>query len=449
MHDKDRRLFIGSVRDVSDRKAVELKFKQSEERLRFSQNFAGIASWEWNIQNDSLVWSDGVEHMFGLAEKSQRCIYSDYLDSVHPEDRGYVIDAMYGCIDEGVFFDVEHRIILPDQSVRWIHIRGNVVRDQKDHAVRMLSVVQDVTQRKEEGLQLENAYAELYESNNKLKEAQNQLLQSEKMASIGQLAAGVAHEINNPVGYISSNIGSLKKYLDDLISLLDAYEQAEEGIVMDDMKEKILKLKSEIEMEYLKDDIKELIEESLEGVSRVKKIVQDLKDFSHVDEAEWQWSDLHKGLDSTLNIVNNEIKYKAEVVKEYGDIPEVECLVSQLNQVFMNLLVNAAHAIEERGKIFIKTEVRDGGVAIEITDTGKGMPKEVQKRIFDPFYTTKPVGKGTGLGLSLSYGIMEKHHGFIIVESEEGKGTTFTMWLPISQEDVLMEQDVEIWTSNG
>jgi signal transduction histidine kinase len=168
---------------------------------------------------------------------------------------------------------------------------------------------------------------------------------------------------------------------------------------------------------------------------RVTKIVKDLKDFSHVDAGdEWQLADLHQGLDSTLNIVWNEIKYKCEVKKEYGALPEIECLPSQLNQVFMNMLINAGHAIEERGTIVIRTGTADGQVWVEFEDSGKGIAPEHIGKIFDPFFTTKPVGKGTGLGLSLSYGIVHKHKGRIEVRSAPGRGTTFRVWLPERQE---------------
>jgi len=268
----------------------------------------------------------------------------------------------------------------------------------------------------------------------KLHDAQNQLLQSEKMASIGQLAAGVAHEINNPIGYVNSNLGTLEKYLADMFTMLAAYEQAEPLLAADPGKAAGIKaLRDKLDIDFLKEDVVALMKESEEGISRVKKIVQDLKDFSHVDESEWQWVDLHKGLESTLNVVWNEIKYKAEVVKEYGELPEVECLPSQLNQVFMNLLVNAAHAIEERGTITLRSGTRNGEAWVEVADTGKGIPPEILTRIFDPFFTTKPVGKGTGLGLSLSYSIVQKHHGRIEVESEVGVGTTFRICLPVKQ----------------
>ncbi|WP_236860601.1 ATP-binding protein [Candidatus Reidiella endopervernicosa] len=174
--------------------------------------------------------------------------------------------------------------------------------------------------------------------------------------------------------------------------------------------------------------------ESEEGVIRVKKIVQDLKDFSHAGEDEWQWADIHQGIDSTLNIVHNEVKYKAEVIKEYGDLPRIECIIVQLNQVIMNMLVNAAHSIEERGTITVRTGTEREGVWVEIEDTGKGMDEETQRRIFDPFYTTKPVGKGR-VSVFRSYSIIQKHNGTISVESELGSGTKFRIWLPESQSE--------------
>jgi signal transduction histidine kinase len=268
----------------------------------------------------------------------------------------------------------------------------------------------------------------------KLEDIHSQLLQSEKMASIGQLAAGIAHEINNPIGYVYSNLGTLEKYVLDIFSLLDRYEQAEVSITDPEALQRLQADKKKLDVEFVKTDLRALMDESKEGIVRVKTIVQNLKDFSHSGATdEWHFADLHKGLDSTLLIVNNEIKYKADVVKEYGDIPDVECLLSQLNQVFMNLLVNAAHAIEERGTITIRTGVEGSEVWVEIADTGHGIPPENLKKIFEPFFTTKPVGKGTGLGLSVSYGIVQKHHGRLEVQSEVGKGSAFRVWLPLKQ----------------
>ncbi len=267
----------------------------------------------------------------------------------------------------------------------------------------------------------------------KLEEAQAQLLQSEKMAAIGQLAAGVAHEINNPVGYVNSNFASLESYVKDLFSLIEAYNRDLPSLQDAAFRARIEQANRELDYEFLRSDIFDLVRESREGLERVKRIVQDLRDFSHVDSADWQVVDLHKGLDSTLNVVWNEVKFKAEVVKQYGELPDVECIGSQLNQVFMNLIVNAAHAIPNRGTIWLETGTRDDWVFVRVRDDGCGIPPENLKRLFEPFFTTKPVGSGTGLGLSVSYNIVSKHHGRIEVESEPGKGTAFTVWLPVRQ----------------
>lgn len=282
---------------------------------------------------------------------------------------------------------------------------------------------------------------DLKEVNSKLSDAQSKLIQSEKLASIGQLAAGVAHEINNPIGFIFSNFGTLEQYLEDLFQMLDAYEQAEASVSDGAALARIRSLKADLDIDYLKEDIPNLMRESRDGIQRVRKIVQDLKDFSRVDaRQEWESVDLHAGIDSTLNIVNNEIKYKADVVKHYGALPEVQCLPSELNQVFMNLLVNAAHAITaERGTITISTGVDGPNVWVEVADTGAGIAQENLKRIFDPVFTTKPVGKGTGLGLSLSYGIVQKHSGRMEVHSELGVGTRFRVTLPIKHEEAATQ----------
>lgn len=276
---------------------------------------------------------------------------------------------------------------------------------------------------------------ELSSLNEQLKLTQEQLMQSDKLASIGQLAAGIAHEINNPIGYIFSNIAALEKYLNDLFSMLDFYESIENHITSSKIKEEIQKRKSEVELAYLKEDIPDLMAQSKDGIDRVRKIVQSLKDFSHADtNQEWQWVNIHHGIDSTLNVINNEVKYKADIVKQYGVIPDVECLPSQLNQVIMNLVVNASHAMsdDKRGTIIIKTSVENEQVKIEVSDNGSGIPEHVVNRIFEPFFTTKPVGKGTGLGLSLSYGIIKKHRGEIMVATKIGEGTTFTITLPVT-----------------
>jgi len=370
-------------------------------------------------------------------------------------------------------YEIEDFFPFLSLSGRWLFSSASPLRDSEGQLIGALTKFQDVTQRKlaesdlyeahqkleklvakrteqlaevnkqlEEDIQrrknaedeLLRRNAELTALNHKLSNTQAQLLQSEKLASIGQLAAGVAHEINNPIGYIFSNFSSLEGYIENLLKILTLYEDAEEDIRSSEKREQLFSMRNTIELDYLKNDIPDLMRDSKEGIVRVRKIVQDLKDFSRIDtHQEWQLANIHQGIDSTLNIVSNEVKYKADIIKEYGDIPEVECLLSQINQVVLNLVLNAAHAIgTERGKITIRTGRVENNVWIEIKDTGCGIPKEILPRIFDPFFTTKPVGSGTGLGLSLSYGIIQKHNGHIEVDSESGRGTCFRITLPVN-----------------
>jgi len=281
---------------------------------------------------------------------------------------------------------------------------------------------------------LKQRNAELETLTQKLAGAQNQLLQSEKLASVGQLAAGVAHEINNPIAFVRSNLNSLGTYVNDLISMLDAYGEVErESDGRDNIaKRKLEQFKSSINVNFLREDIPLLLKESSDGLTRVEKIVKDLKEFSHLDEAEWQYVDIHQALESTLNVAAHEIRSKADVVREYGDLPQIECLPAQINQVFLNLLINAAQAQEGRGTIIVRTGRNGEWIWVQIADNGKGIEPAHIRRIFDPFFTTKPVGVGPGLGLSVSYSIVQQHGGTIEVASEIGKGSTFTIRLPIT-----------------
>jgi two-component system, NtrC family, sensor kinase len=294
------------------------------------------------------------------------------------------------------------------------------------------SIVEDITERKRLERERAEQLAALQVLNKRLQEAQTQLLQAEKMSAVGQLAAGVAHEINNPVGFVKSNLGTLQNYVAGVLRLVDAYETVVTANPPDDSSmQRIREVETAIDYAFMRDDVPTLLRESLDGIDRVRRIVADLKDFSHPGEAEWQMTDVHQCIESTLNIVANELKYKAEIVKDYGSLPQIRCMPFQLNQVFMNLLINAAHAIPERGTISIRTGQESDTVWIEIEDTGTGIAPDIQARIFEPFFTTKPIGKGTGLGLAVSYGIVQSHHGDIAVRSTEGAGTVFRVMLPI------------------
>lgn len=266
----------------------------------------------------------------------------------------------------------------------------------------------------------------------KLTTAQNQLLQAEKMASIGQLAAGVAHEINNPIGFVSSNLTSLGEYFDDLLAVVDAYTRADTLIAREPVVAAMIrKAREDCDYDFVREDCATLLAESRDGLARVTRIVQDLKSYSRVDESLWQEADLNACVDSTLNVARHELKDKAEVVREYGTLPPVLCCPGQLNQVFMNLVINAAQALDKPGRITVRSGQVGDFVWVDVEDTGKGIAPEQVKRIFEPFFTTKPVGQGTGLGLSLCWNIVKAHGGRIDVDSQLGQGTRFRVWVPV------------------
>jgi len=278
---------------------------------------------------------------------------------------------------------------------------------------------------------LEQQHLELDEAYKGLKATQSQMLQHEKMASVGQIAAGVAHEINNPTGFIISNLGTLKKYMEKIIEFTQFSEESLASGEAGNIEAAIQAKKKQLKIDYIMTDLSNLVQETLEGAERIKTIVQNLKTFSRLDEVGRKMGDINAGIESTLNILANEIKYKAVVKKDLGEIPLTLCNLGQLNQVFMNIIINAAHSIEEKGEIAISTREENGFIVITFSDTGRGIPPEILARIFEPFFTTKDPGQGTGLGLSIAYDIVQEHHGEIAAESEVGKGTTFTIRIPI------------------
>ena len=277
--------------------------------------------------------------------------------------------------------------------------------------------------------ELEQAYLEL-------KAKHSTILHQDKMACIGQLAAGVAHDINNPIGFVSNNLYELEDYLRDLGQFLAFQDQALQKLDhQGELKAQLQEMRQSLRIDAITSDIDEIIKESLEGTDRVIKIVQNLSSFSRIDDSEYKVANLKDCLESTINIIWNELRYKAEVICDFGNIPDIKCYPGQLNQVFMNLLLNAAQAIDDFGKITVHTWVDKSDVMVSIADTGSGIPEENLQRIFEPFFTTKEVGKGTGLGLSIIYDIIQRHHGEITVDSKIGKGTTFTIRLPVEVRD--------------
>ncbi|MHB1400012.1 MAG: response regulator [Trichloromonadaceae bacterium] len=267
-----------------------------------------------------------------------------------------------------------------------------------------------------------------------LQATHDRMLQGEKLAALGQLAAGVAHEINNPVGFVDSNLGTLARYLESLLAYLKLQEEAIASACQEPLRQELAQHRRRLKLDQICDDVQPLLAESREGTGRIKAIVQSLKTFARVDDGELQLSDINAGLESTINICWNEIKYVATLKREYGELPPARVFPQQLNQVFMNLLVNAAQAIEGQGVITVRTWHRDQAIFVAIADTGRGIPPELQQKIFEPFFTTKEAGKGTGLGLSILADILRKHQGEIWLESVPGAGTTFTLKLPLLPE---------------
>ena len=406
-----------------------------ERQLQLALESSGFTIWRYAHIAGEFQFTGNLAHLLGY--DWQHLPAPDYLDLVHPEDlplarRSIDPDAT----SEHSLLVVEYRVRHRDGDWRWVEARSRTLLGHApDDEPATLGTLNDITERKAQAALLEANLAAQQLLNKKLEEAHNQLLQSEKMASIGQLSAGIAHELNNPIGFVSSNLGSLENYLHDLMKIIQAFQAAAAtGGEQVPALAAAASVAREHDLEFLEEDIFELLRESRDGLNRLRKIVQDLKTFSRTGEQDWQEADLQQGLDSTLNIVWNELKYHCTVKKEYAPIPPVSCVISQLNQVFMNLLVNAGQAIETRGEIIIRTFSPDAAhVCVEIEDNGKGIPPEHLNRIFEPFFTTKPVGKGTGLGLSVSYGIIERHRGRIDVSSEPGRGSCFRITLPIHQ----------------
>lgn len=319
----------------------------------------------------------------------------------------------------------------------WERASISPIMDQHGGITHFLAIKEDITERKKIEEDLEHTVAESTQMaasleflNAELKATQSQMLQREKMASIGQLAAGVAHEINNPIGFVSSNLRSLEKYIKKLFNYLNLLENNIQNNAKEAW-EQISAERKKLKIDFLLEDCDDLIAESLDGSERVRKIVQNLKTFSRVDQAEEQLADLNECLESTIAIVWNEIKYKAKLEKNLAALPDLRCNPQELTQVFTNLLVNAAQAIEKDGLIQIRSWHVDDMIHISIQDNGCGINMENQARVFEPFFTTKPVGEGTGLGMSISYEIIKNHGGKITLESKLNQGTTFTVSLPL------------------
>ncbi|MCB0309449.1 MAG: PAS domain-containing protein [Bdellovibrionales bacterium] len=308
-----------------------------------------------------------------------------------------------------------------------IELHRDVSDEAKIHS--KYKVLLDKEKRAKEELEklVDARTSQLKKANEDLKTAEAHLVHSEKMSSLGQMVAGIAHELNNPINFISGNVDVLEEYVEDIKSVIQALSKPENYPITNDWWNK---LKETHDLDYKIDDLKSISSSIRKGSERSTEVIQGLRTFSRLDEAQLKETDIHQDIDTTLMLLRNQYKDRIEIIKEYGAIEPFRCFSSQLNQVYMNLLQNAIHAIKGKGKIWIRTRLTDSHLEIEFQDNGSGMSEETKAKIFDPFFTTKAVGEGTGLGLSVTYGIIQKHQGSIHVESSLGKGTKFTVSIP-------------------
>lgn len=313
------------------------------------------------------------------------------------------------------------------------------LREAREKMQRQAEALQTINQELEEKTQhLQEQNAEIAQKNRdlenalqKLKRTQQQLVQSEKMASLGQLTAGIAHEINNPVNFVSANVNPLRRDLAELFAVIARYDEIVAAENLRAQFASVTELKQGLDFAYLQQEVESLLNGIQEGSQRTAEIVRGLRNFTRLDEDARKPADINKNIESTLLMLQHQLKNRVEVIKDFSDMPEIMCYPGKLNQALLNILSNASQAIEERGKIFIKTLYDGEIVTISIKDTGKGMTEAVKQHIFEPFFTTKDIGEGTGLGLSITYGIIEEHDGNIEVYSEPGKGSEFVITLPV------------------
>ncbi len=444
--------FQTSSRDVTNRKRSQELLMASEARFRAISQTSPLGIFVTNRFGRINYLNNEYCRITGLSIEQVRG--KSWIEAVHPDDREEVEKIWAYSLSQLCAFEKSFRFIRPDSQVVWVSQKTAVMRDAYQ-TLGFVGTVEDITLRKEGEIRLHAAYEELQASEEELRQrgeelsamneylektlqdlklAQSQLVQSEKMASLGQLTAGIAHEINNPINFVHAGVQNLRQSLDEVFLILARYEEIESHQDPEKIAAAMRLMpgyKASLYYQENKEVIRETIGSIEDGAFRTAEIVKGLRNFSRLDEAHVKAANIHEGLDNTLVLLTTQLKNRITIVKDYdSNLPMVECYPGQLNQVFLNILSNAVQAIEGAGEIYVTTRSLPDHYQITIRDTGKGMDRETRQRIFEPFFTTKPVGQGTGLGLAISYGIIQKHRGEIRVESEINRGTTFTMSLP-------------------
>ncbi len=419
---------------------VELKQQTLDSKIELIENQeVEIEKQRRDIENQNSILED-LEQEIGIKERNieqQKSQLSNYANIVARQKIFLYIIIAICILIAGLVFFIYRSYRIKKNANREIEEKNRELQERQEE---IIAQSEEIQQANEEVVAtneaLEAQKSELQFTLENLKLTQSQLIQSEKMASLGLLTAGIAHELNNPINFVRGNVNPLQRDMDEIFSLIEQYDALIKTNKLEEVSNRVSELKAEMDYGFLMKEINNLLQGIQEGADRSSRIVKGLRSFSRLDDEKFQLYNIHEGIDSTLILLHNKVKNSIRIHKDYGDLKEIECLPSKLNQVFMNILTNCIQAIEDKGDIFIQTVSSDIWVKIIIKDTGAGMSPEVKAHIFEPFYTTKDVGKGTGLGLSITYGIIEQHHGNIDVISEPRSGTEFIISLPTRQSDL-------------
>jgi len=430
------------VRSLCKQASSATELRKSREQFELAVRGSNDGLWDWDLETNAAFFSPRWKSQLGYEDHEIPHHLTEFESRLHPDDRERVLKTVRDYLDARLSsYAVEFRMRCKDGSYRWILARGVALRDQDGKPYRMAGSHTDVTERKEfesklaeQNQLLERAMKAERETNVALKRAQAMMVQNEKMAGLGQMVAGVAHEINNPLAFITNNVAILQRDFDELCHLLRMYESARPAVVSPAVHgdDQIATFRARVEIDDTLATLPDLLGRTAEGLKRIRQIVGDLRLFARLDEGEVNEADLNVGIQSTATIIQGHARNKdVSLALDLDPLPRVTCRAARVNQVVMNLLSNAIDACVPGGKITVRTAAEDGHVRIDVIDNGHGINPLIRERIFDPFFTTKPIGKGTGLGLSISYGIVQDHGGSIEVDSTPGSGSRFTVRLPV------------------